>query len=164
MVGLPASGKSTRVRAMTDMDPDAYVYSTDNIVERIAEQLGKTYEEVWEKHVSSAQKEADIFLAEAIKHKQDVIWDQTNLGAGKRRKIVKRMQQAGYEVVCECFMQPTAVDDVAEWNWRLHNRPGKSIPDHVIKNMINTFVLPTEEEGFNNIAFFDIYGKEVVPA
>jgi gluconate kinase len=34
---------------------------------------------------------------------------------------------------------------------RLESRPGKSIPDHVIKSMIDNFEMPTEEEGFKEI-------------
>ena len=62
MVGIPASGKSTRVAQMCEMDPDAYVYSTDAILERTATQLGKTYNDVFEQHIGNAKLEADIAL------------------------------------------------------------------------------------------------------
>jgi predicted kinase len=159
MVGLPASGKSTRVSDMTTMDRDAFVYSTDNILERIAEQLGKTYNEVFEKHIKSAQTEADIWLAEAMKHGLNIIWDQTNLTVKKRRSIIDRMRRAGYAVECECFEKPETVKDIAEWNHRLHNRTGKTIPDHILANMARTFVLPTTAEGFDRVAYWNIYGE-----
>lgn len=159
MVGLPASGKSTRVSDMTRMDLDVFVYSTDNILERIAEQLGKTYNEVFEKHIKSAQQEADIWLANAMKHKLNIIWDQTNLSVKKRRSIVERMQRAGYAVDCECFVKPETVEDVSEWNRRLHSRTGKTIPEHIITNMVKTYVVPTVDEGFERVTYWNIYGE-----
>jgi predicted kinase len=157
MVGLPASGKSTCVIEMCAMDPDAYVYSTDDIVEDIAKQLGKTYDEVWEKHVGAAKLRADIWLAEAMKNKQDVIWDQTNLGAGKRKGIINRMRKAGYGVECLCFLQPETEEDIAEWNKRLQSRPGKNIPDFIIKNMVRTFVVPTVDEGLDSVLYYNMH-------
>jgi len=162
MVGLPASGKSTLVTSKEQLyekiDLPLFVYSTDNILERTANQLGKTYNDVFEKHIKSAQTEADIGLAEAIKNGVDIVWDQTNLTVKKRRSIIDRMRRAGYAVDCECFAAPKLVDDVAEWNQRLHNRPGKTIPEHIIANMVKTYVVPTVDEGFECINYYNIYG------
>jgi predicted ABC-type ATPase len=160
MVGLPAMGKSTRVRDMSTIDPDVFVYSTDNILERIAKFLGKTYDEVFEKHIKSATAEADIDLAYAIKERQDITWDQTNLGVKKRAKIINRMRQAGYQVRCE-YIVPPASDysgDKEDWAQRLANRPGKTIPQHILSNMIESFVMPTADEGFDMITFYDMHG------
>ena len=159
MVGLPAAGKSTLVRRVLETYPDAFVYSTDAILERIAEQLGKTYNEVFEKHIKSAQAEADIELAYAMQGGKDIIWDQTNLGVGKRRKIINRVKQAGYTVVCESIAVPETVEDIAEWNRRLHSREGKTLPESVIHNMVHRFVAPTVGEGFAHITEWDIYGN-----
>jgi len=160
MVGLPAMGKSTRVTKMNEMDPDLFVYSTDNILERTAEQLGKTYNDVFEDHIKAAQTEADICLDEAIKHRLDIVLDQTNLGVGKRRKIINRMKQAGYDVGCECIIppEPGHFDDLKVWKLRLQNRPGKTIPDHVISNMAESYVEPTVNEGFDRITYYNMYG------
>jgi len=160
MVGLPAMGKSTRVAEMNTMDPDLFVYSTDAILERIAEQLGKTYDEVFEKHIKSAQAEADIWLDNAMKTKLDVVWDQTNLGVGKRKKIINRMRQAGYDVECECIVppEPGHFDDLKQWKQRLKDRPGKSIPDHVIVNMMKNYVEPSVDEGFHKVLYYNMHG------
>jgi len=160
MVGLPAMGKSTRVTKMNEMDPDLVVYSTDNILERTAEQLGKTYNDVFEDHIKAAQTEADIWLAEAVKHRLDIVWDQTNLGVKKRAKIINRMCQAGYEVRCDCIVPPEAghLDDLKVWKQRLENRPGKVIPNYVISNMWKSYVEPSVDEGFDMITFFNMHG------
>lgn len=159
MVGLPATGKSTRVQDMCAMDPDVFVYSTDAILERIAEQLGKTYNDVFEAHIKSAQTEADIWLAEAIKNKQNIIWDQTNLGVKKRAKIINRMRRAGYTVNCECVVPPAGDSQNEDWWFRLNDRPGKNIPDHIMKNMMDTYAIPTEDESFDSIEYYDMYGN-----
>lgn len=164
MVGLPAMGKSTLVTfeelLYEKINLPLFVYSTDNILERIANQLGKTYNDVFEKHIKSATAEADIDLAYAIKERQDVIWDQTNLGAGKRRKIINRMRQAGYQVRCVCIVPPEAghISDLKDWKYRLDNRPGKTIPDDILSNMHKSFVVPTIEEGFDMITFYNMHG------
>lgn len=160
MVGLPAMGKSTLVAEMNTMNPDLFVYSTDNILERIGKELGKTYNEVFEKHIKSAQTEADIWLAEAMKNKLDIVFDQTNLGVGKRKKIINRIQQAGYQVRCDCIVPPEAgdFDDLKTWKQRLNNRPGKTIPQYVLSYMMENFVEPTIEEGFDMITFYNMHG------
>lgn len=167
MVGLPGLGKSTFVdsqrKVYERIDMDLFVYSTDGILERIAAFLGKTYDDVFEKHIKSATAEADIDLAHAIKERQDIIWDQTNLGVGKRRKIINRMKQAGYQVRCECIVPPESDydGDKEDWAQRLANRPGKTIPPHVISNMYESYVEPTVSEGFDMVTYFNMYGDLV---
>lgn len=164
MVGLPGLGKSTLVdfqrKIYDSIDMDFFVYSTDGILERIAAFLGKTYDDVFEKHIKSAAAEADIDLAYAIKERQDVIFDQTNLGVGKRRKIINRMKQAGYQVRCDCIVPPESDydGDKEDWVQRLANRPGKTIPQNVLTNMIESFMMPTTEEGFDMITFYNMHG------
>lgn len=164
MVGLPGLGKSTLVESeraiYKGIDFPVFVYSTDAILERIAAFLGKTYNDVFEKHIKSATTEADIDLAEAIKHRLDIIWDQTNLGVKKRAKIINRMKQAGYQVRCECIVppEPAHVSDQVDWKYRLENRPGKNIPQNILTNMAGSYILPTVEEGFDMITFYNMHG------
>ncbi len=159
MVGLPGLGKSTIVKGMYK-DADTFVYSTDDILERIAKFLGKTYDEVFEKHIKSATTEADIDLAYAIKEQKDIIWDQTNLGVGKRRKIINRMKQAGYQIRCSCIVppEPGHFDDLKAWKRRLSNRSGKTIPPNIITSMYESYVEPTIDEGFDMITFYNMHG------
>jgi len=95
-----------------------------------------------------------------MKLHKDIIWDQTNLGAGKRKKIINRMKQAGYEVRCECIIPPKPghFDDLKVWKQRLQNRPGKTIPQHVLSNMMENYVVPSIEEGFDMITFYNMHG------
>lgn len=158
MVGLPASGKSTFIVEMCKIDPDVFVYSTDSILERVAKQLGKTYDDVFEKHIKFAKEGMDVLLAEAIKSGKDVVFDQTNLGVKKRRGIVQRMKKAGYKVNVISFDVPKTEVEILDWNLRLHNRKGKTIPENIIQNMIRSYAEPSLDEGFDEITTFNIYG------
>ena len=57
------------------------------------------------------------------------------------------MLPSNYQVVAVVFPTP----DTKELVRRLNNRPGKTIPDEVIQNMIKSYEEPTEAEGFDKI-------------
>lgn len=162
MVGLPGLGKSTLLNSVDEPEVSGtvFVYSTDNYIEAQAKALGKTYNEVFQDFIGKATTRMEALLDLAIQERVDVYWDQTNLGVGKRRKIINRMKQAGYQVRCECIVppEPGLIDDQKDWANRLKNRPGKTIPQHVLSNMIESFVVPTVDEGFDMITFYNMHG------
>lgn len=160
MMGLPATGKSTLVEAMLDVNPEAFVYSTDVYIEECAAQNKLTYNEVFEEFIAPATKNMNERAEVAIKSRQDIIWDQTNLSVKKRSKIINRMRQAGYQVRCICIMppEPSHISDQKDWKYRLNNRPGKNIPENILTNMVNSYTLPTIEEGFDMITFYNMHG------
>ncbi len=159
MVGLPATGKSTRVRDLTTMDPDAFVYSTDNLIEEWAKGQGWSYDFAFAKYIDKATSEMNRMLDIAIREGMNIVWDQTNTGTKKRDKIVRRMKNAGYTVVCECIRPPISEEEIDEWLDRLKNRPGKTIPDNVMSSMMENYTIPTINEGFDVIRIFDMYGN-----
>jgi len=161
MVGLPGTGKSTLLDFVDNPEfgDSVFVYSTDNYIERVAADQGKTYDDLFSDYIKKATVRMDALLDVAIKEGVEVYWDQTNLGIGKRRKIINRMTQAGYDVECVCILPPDSEEDNAEWNRRLDSRKGKSIPRNVIQSMKDSFVIPSTEEGFTNIRFYDMYGR-----
>ena len=161
MVGLPASGKSTRVDAMCDMDLDAFVYSTDAFIEKAAKQFDSTYNEMFSDNIKAATASMNEMLDVAMSSGMNVIWDQTNLSVKKRVSIINKMKSAGYKVECECFMPPETPADFSAWKGRLNNRPGKTIPKNILDSMQETFVYPSTDEGFSNIIFWNIYGQEM---
>lgn len=158
MVGLPATGKSTLIEGM--YTPDTWIYSTDMYIESMAEDNGITYNEAFESNIKAATEFNENKLKTMMDLQKDIIWDQTNLGVGKRRKIINRMKQAGYQIRCECIVppEPAHISDQKDWKYRLENRPGKNIPNYVLTNMIETYTLPTADEGFDMISFYNMHG------
>ena len=160
MVGLPGIGKSKKVQKYFDiMDSSAFIYSTDDYLESIAMQNNSTYDEVFRDNIKNAQKEMNIQLAESIKNRRDIIWDQTNLGLKKRRTIITRMKQAKYKVDCFCFLPPENKDDIVEWKNRLANRSNKTISESILTSMQKQYIIPTINEGFDSIVYFNLYGE-----
>jgi predicted kinase len=165
MVGLPATGKSTLVnrviRDMGDHGDGVFVYSTDNLLEAWAADDGKTYNEVFNDLISLATNTMNRELDDVVRSKRSIVWDQTNLGAKKRAKIINRMRQANYRVECECILLPAGDSQWEDWRHRMASRPGKTIPDHVIESMMDSFVRPTVEEGFDAVRCYDMYGNRI---
>lgn len=162
LVGLPASGKSTaRAKAAEQgASETSFQYSTDDIVDREAEALGVNYDDIWSDYIKTATAEADKLVTEAIKQKQGVLWDQTNMTAKKRRKILNRFGN-DYRKECICILPPFTAEQQIELERRLKSREGKKIPDFVMANMLKSFDLPTMNEGFNRVLYFDIYGNMI---
>lgn len=161
LVGLPASGKSTIAEKMLNENSDLFYYSTDAEIQRLSELNGFSYDQGFETFFSTALRTMNENLNNAIQAKQSVLWDQTNLNPKKRRDILNRFKPNGYLVECLCFLPPEEVDDIAEWNHRLNSRPGKTIPDYIMKNMIESYTVPSTDEGFDLITFYDLYANIV---
>ena len=144
LIGVPGSGKSTWI-ANQDWAKNIPVVSTDNFVEEHAKKMGKTYNEVFKDYMPIAVKlmanQAKICEA----NKLDVIWDQTSTTRASRERKFNTLPK--YEHIAVVFRTPDP-DELAR---RLASRPGKNIPDHVMKSMIDGFQMPTEDEGFTEI-------------
>ena len=147
LVGVPASGKSTWRELSAG---DAFVYSTDDVVEELAAVQGKTYEQVWSDQIKHATKIANECLAPAIKERKNVISDRTNLTAESRRKFLTQFPKS-YVRKAVLFAVPPA--DVLKA--RIAGRPGKNIPAEVLSRMIKDLEEPTLDEGFASVKFID---------
>lgn len=156
LVGLPGSGKSTSI-------PDGFegfVYSTDRFIEDAAKHFDITYNQAFRDNIDAATKSMDVLLKEAIAKRIDVIWDQTNMSDKKRRLIMSKFPD-GYVRKCYCRVPPRNEQEWKDLHERLANRPGKTIPEHVIQSMATSFVMPDWHEGFDVIHIFDIYGNKI---
>lgn len=144
LIGVPGSGKSTWT-ANQDFLADATVVSSDRYIDEEAERQGKTYNEVFNDYVKIATKlmENHVLIAQA--NGKDIVWDQTNTSVKSRKN--KLAMLPNYEKIAVMFRTP----DAEELTRRLANRPGKSIPENVMRVMISSLVEPTEEEGFKEI-------------
>ena len=144
LIGVPGSGKSTWINNQDWALPCAKV-STDKWVEIYAQEVGKTYSQVFNDFMPTA---VDLMAKEVVAAREagrDIIWDQTSVNVKSRKK--KFAMLPDYEHIAVVFKTP----EHKELMRRLMSRPGKDIPDHVIASMIASFEMPTLEEGFIQI-------------
>ena len=90
----------------------------------------------------------DLMAKEVVAAREmnrDIIWDQTSTTEKSRARKFNMLPD--YEHIAVVFKTPEA-EELAK---RLASRPGKNIPDHVMRSMINGFDMPTEDEGFTEI-------------
>jgi len=144
LVGVPASGKSTWVKK--HQNSNTLVASSDDFIEKQAERLGSTYNDVFNDYVKAGNTHAIETARKAFSDKMDLIWDQTNLTKNGRRNKLK-MVPKDYKKIAVFFSIPHM--DVLKK--RLASRPGKNIPDYVMNSMIKTIEKPSKDEGFDDV-------------
>ena len=144
LVGVPGSGKSTWLKNQ-DWALGLTVVSTDVFVEDYAKAQGKTYSEVFDEYMPTAVDLMSKVVVHAREHGHDIIWDQTSTTVKSRARKFRMLRD--YEHIAVVFSTP----DQYELSRRLAGRPGKNIPDHVMRSMIDGFEMPTEDEGFTEI-------------
>lgn len=147
LVGVPASGKSTFIDTWVDTN-DYEILSTDNIIQSWAEQQGLTYDQAFGDRIKIADREFWDSISSAADAGKNMVIDRTNLSVKSRKKIIDHVGKQGYEFEAYVFPTPDAV----EWEKRLNNRPGKTIPKNILASMKSNFNMPTEDEGFTLIS------------
>ena len=146
LVGVPGAGKSTWVANQNWAKDCAYI-STDHYVEKFARRMGKTYNEVFDLVMPRAVNLMTRAVVRAREAGKDIIWDQTSMSIKSRKRKFNMLRD--YEHIAVVFKTP----EKEELARRLASRPGKNIPDHVIRSMIDNYDVPTEDEGFKEIWF-----------
>ena len=121
--------------------------STDIWVELEAERVGKTYSEIFDEYMPHAVKLMANHVELARDKGMDIIWDQTSTGVKARARKFNMLPD--YEHIAVVFRTP----EPEELARRLASRPGKNIPDHVMRSMIDNFEMPTLDEGFTQVWF-----------
>jgi predicted kinase len=144
LVGVPGSGKSTWIKDQI-WALGLTVVSTDLYVERQAELEGKTYSEVFRDFMPWAVKLMVGDVVRAREAGRDIIWDQTSTTIESRAR--KFAMLPDYEHIAVVFKTPEA-DELAR---RLASRPGKNIPEHIMRGMIQGWDEPELDEGFKEI-------------
>lgn len=146
LIGVPGSGKSTWIGKQSFDWGHTVIASTDNYVERVATERGKTYSQVFDEVMPAAVRHMANVVRDAIAEEYDIIWDQTSTTRWTRKKKFAMLPES-YEVVAVVFPNPSK-EELAR---RLGNRPGKTIPPEVVQSMIDKYEEPTESEGFSKI-------------
>ena len=144
LVGVPGSGKSTWIDNQ-DWTTTCAIVSTDKWVKIYAKEVGLTYSQVFTDFMPTA---VDLMAKEVTAAREmgrDIVWDQTSTTVKSRARKFNMLPD--YEHIAVVFKTP----EHKELMRRLFSRPGKEIPDHVIASMIESFEMPTEDEGFKEI-------------
>lgn len=147
LVGLPGSGKSTWIRNNASLG-DAVIVSSDDIIEELSRKEGLNYSQGFDKFIGRATMQMKQNFKAAVASGSDIVWDQTNMTAKKRRGILQQIP-AGYRKVAVVF----DTDD-REIERRLKTRAeetGKFIPPHIMKSMSQSYQAPSRDEGFDEI-------------
>ena len=149
LVGLPGSGKSTYVNNFLKTHPEYVVLSSDSVIERLAKENGMVYnDDAYNLFRDTAEKEYKFNVGESINKKLNIIVDRTNLTIAARRKILARLPKS-YKKTALIFDIPRE-----ELNNRLARREletGKRISHNIVDEMIGFYVIPSLEEGFDEI-------------
>ena len=144
LVGIPTSGKSTWAEKQEWIEDCAYI-STDHHIEEYAKHIEKTYSDIFDEYMPTAINLMAADVLDAVKDGMDIVWDQTSTTIKSRKRKFRML--TGYRMIAVVFRTPD--DDVLIK--RISNRPGKNIPWDVIEKMKSQFVMPTKEEGFDEI-------------
>jgi predicted kinase len=152
LCGIPCSGKSTYVEKLKKLDywKDSVVLSTDDYIEKVAQENNTTYNEIFEDCISEATRQLELAFIEAKDKGKNIIWDQTNLSVKARKKKLSKLPSFYPRGV---IYFPISLEEALERN---ENREGKYIPKSVLKRMWHQFEIPTLEEDFDYVEKVDI--------
>lgn len=146
LIGLPGSGKSTwTANQMFDWNKTV-VAGTDGYLEKHAKDNNSTYDDSFKVAYKDATKHMSATIADAIENGYNIVWDQTNVMKGARRKKLKSIPD-NYRKVAVYFPAP----DEDELKRRLASRPGKTISPHIYQDMLKNLEEPSSDEGFDEI-------------
>ena len=150
LVGVPAAGKSTWIEK--EFQGECTVISTDDIIQGMADIEGKTYDDVFLKYIKPAERTMWDEFDEAIEGEMTPIVIDRTKSVQSRKKFFDRLnnfhKNHGYEIEAVVFPTP----EKEEWERRLNSRLGKTIPQNILDNMVQSMVHPTLSEGFSKIS------------
>lgn len=153
LVGVPGSGKSTWIKNLKeDMSKyagmDFVVISTDDYIDKKAEQEGKTYTEVFKKYIDEATAVMEQELKGAFVSGRNVIWDQTNLTCKTRAKKLAKVPVT-YKKMAIAFC--TSDEELERRLKDRAEKTGKFISPEIVNSMKSQLELPSKDEGFDDV-------------
>ena len=143
MCGLPLAGKSTFYKNYLE-HYDHVLLSTDAYIEKECKKNGLTYNEGFDLYITEACDDLINNLRIAVLHDKNIIVDQTNLNPKSRKKKLRHISEYYHKIA---IYLPITIEDSLERNVR----PGKTIPESVIRSMSKSIKYPTISEGFDSV-------------
>lgn len=156
MIGVSGSGKTTWVNSHKE-----YVAcSTDSVIEQLAKVMGISYTQAFD-YIQNKKKFDYITtkffekIHDCILNDKDFVIDRTHLKRNIRISLINELKsfalEHGKNLEITAIIFNLSKNTIFE---RLKNREqktGKSIPKGVILEQINSFDVPTLDEGFSAI-------------
>ena len=167
LVGPPGVGKSTYLKNNPGLS-DAIVVSRDNIVERVAEENGYTYTEMFGNtpELKELNKQINDELARDINSAsnagKDVVIDMTNLSVGARSGLLNKFPRDKFMRIAIDFMPDESnFDNLMKSNEKRNAQlkkkgKDKDITRDLLRIMFNRYEPPTENEGFDRVSDVDV--------
>lgn len=143
LVGAPCSGKSTWRQQNC---PDYVLIDTDSYIEQRALEQGLSYGDVFEQEIKNAERDMQQRLRFAVAAGRSMVWDQTNMTRKSRERKLSQVPGFYRRAAVVFSVEP---DVLIERNRKRAQETGKAIPDHVIRNMLSGFEMPSEDEGYD---------------
>lgn len=143
LIGLPLAGKSTFYENYLKQSDHTFL-STDDYIERQCKKVGFTYNQGFELYIKEACNDLMQQLRVSILHNKSIVVDQTNLNVKSRKRKLKLIPDHYHKVA---IYLPITVEE----SLRRNTRPGKIIPESVIRSMNDSIQIPTVEEGFDEV-------------
>ena len=147
LCGIPSSGKSTYVNKLKKISywENAVVLSTDAYIEKQAQRMGMTYNQIFDDVIDNATRELELAFIEAKDRGENLIWDQTNLTVKTRKKKLSKLPSFYARGV---IYFEISLEEALERN---KNREGKFIPESILKRMYHQLEIPTKNEDFDYV-------------
>jgi len=145
LVGPILSGKSTWIR---DNYSGVNIISRDEIVMEVAgiRDYNKAFEIVDQKLVDKILKER---LHRSNMQKISTIVDMTNMTVKRRSQTLRYFSDDFYKI--SVVFPILSSEEYERRNILRNSEENKCIPPHVIQSMIDSYQVPTQEEGFHQI-------------
>jgi len=139
LIGLPAVGKSTRSKEMSD-ELNAIVLSSDNLREEL---LGDVNDQSQNEMIfNELHKRVNQYLAEG----KDVIYDATNLNRKRRMHLIKN------ELKADKYFAYYFISTLGECLYNDSQRERK-VGFEVLNRMYTSAQIPTINEGWSDVKF-----------
>lgn len=159
MVGIPASGKSTKVKEL--VENGAVVYSSDVMRKEMFGDSGIQFTDEWlqklkydgpdvfleKKHFVERYIFAELYnrVEKALLEGKDVVMDSTNPSRSIRKRIIDRFNGVADRIVAEVMAVP--FDVCMERNLKRE----RVVPEDAMIRIRNEFEFPELEEGFDEV-------------
>lgn len=167
LIGPPGVGKSTWIRDNVEFS-SSIIISRDAIVDKVAEENGLTYNDMWKNDpkIEELNKRISNVLQRdieaAAKSEKDVIIDMTNMNVKTRKQWLNKFNRNKFTRVAVDFMIDKSnmeklikINKDRDEQLRIQGK-SKKISRDVILSMLDRYEKPTEEEGFDRVTKINV--------